>query len=177
MRLAFTGKREHGKTTCAEFTGITTCLHHTTAMRSALYTGLRSVGLIADHEDLFGKMKHPLIARIYQLLGEYERAKDPDIFVKVLCNQIDKAYVENGSLAVDDVRFPNEANALRARGFVIVRVVRPGYISSDGRDPNHITETEMDLIEPDYTIINDGDLRKLRSEVEYVVSAIEVRGK
>lgn len=177
MRIAFTGKREHGKTTCAEFTGIATCLHFTSAMRSAIYRGLCDTGLIAEHEDFFGKRKHPIIARVYQLVGEYERSKDPDIFVKVLCNQIDRGFSENGSLTIDDVRFVNEEKALRERGFVIVRVVRPGYVSGDGRDPNHITETAMDAIEPDYTIVNDKDLDKLQREVEYVVSAIEIRGK
>lgn len=52
----------------------------------------------------------------------------------------------------DDVRFPNEADAIRARGGIVVRIDRPGAGSSSGAD--HASE-QLDF-EPDYTIHNNG---------------------
>ncbi len=66
-----------------------------------------------------------------------------------------------GRVVFSDVRFPNEAEAIRLRGGVIVRVVRTPLPSlRDGRDRTHASETALDpfLVEhpPDFTITNDG---------------------
>jgi hypothetical protein len=51
---------------------------------------------------------------------------------------------------VDDVRYINEAAAIRAVGGIIVRVVRPGLTPM-----NHSSETEQAHIVADYTITSD----------------------
>jgi len=50
---------------------------------------------------------------------------------------------------------------LRNHGFKIVRVIRPGYVHENGRDPNHKSELEMAGIKVDATIVNDGTLSDL----------------
>ena len=57
---------------------------------------------------------------------------------------------------VCDVRFVNEAAALRRQGGVIVRVERPGLVASD-----HASETEQAEIAVDTTVMNDGRLEDL----------------
>ena len=52
-----------------------------------------------------------------------------------------------------DVRFENEAEAIRKHDGIIIRVVRPGVVS-DG----HASETEMDKIAVNCTILNDEGL-------------------
>ena len=54
----------------------------------------------------------------------------------------------------DDVRFNNEARAIRSRGGLIIRVVRPGV----GRASDHMSEQ---LVSPDLNLINDGSLADL----------------
>lgn len=64
--------------------------------------------------------------------------------------------------AVTDVRFPNEADAVVAAGGVIVKVVRPSL----GDAPDlHPSETSVDQVRADFTIINDGTIDDLRARV------------
>lgn len=63
-------------------------------------------------------------------------------------------------ITVDDVRFPNEAAAIRSRGGIVVEVQRPG------RPPpaeTHVSET-FD-IEPDYIVENDGSPEDLFAKI------------
>lgn len=63
---------------------------------------------------------------------------------------------------ITDVRFPNEAEAIRAAGGIVFKVVRPSLGVSDDEHPS---ETSVDLIEADHTIINDGTLADLRTKL------------
>lgn len=62
---------------------------------------------------------------------------------------------------VTDVRFPNEVDAVRDRGGKIVRVTRPGLVSTD----QHVSETALDGVVPDAEIVNDGTLEDLAAVV------------
>lgn len=63
---------------------------------------------------------------------------------------------------VTDVRFPNEATAIRAAGGRVVKVVRPSLgVPTD----EHPSETSVDLIDADVNIVNDGTLDTLRDKV------------
>lgn len=69
---------------------------------------------------------------------------------------------------ISDVRFPNEAQAIRSKGGIIVKVERPGC-GGDG----HASETSVDGIEGDFVIENDGSLFDLLSEVLSVVDFVD----
>lgn len=60
-----------------------------------------------------------------------------------------------------DVRFPNEVEAIRARGGVVWQVVRPGVEAVN----NHISESALDGVVFDATIVNDGSLEDLEGKV------------
>jgi hypothetical protein len=69
---------------------------------------------------------------------------------------------------ITDVRFPNEVDAIRNRGGVLVRVHNPRIESID----THESETALDNYkEWDGLIINDGDIPKLIFEVEYFLDS------
>jgi len=76
-------------------------------------------------------------------LFEIERAKNPD-----------RLYV------VSDVRFPDEAQAIKRMGGIIIRLVRPSPHAS-----SHASETVQDLIEPDVTINNTSTKTHLYREL------------
>lgn len=57
----------------------------------------------------------------------------------------------NGDTVFSDVRFPNEVAAIRERGGKIVRITRPGVGPVNG----HASETAIDDIKADFTIVND----------------------
>lgn len=59
---------------------------------------------------------------------------------------------------ISDVRFPNEAEAIRAMGGKIWQIQRPGM----KRDRAHVSETDGSEFAPDLLIENRGDLEFLR---------------
>lgn len=61
---------------------------------------------------------------------------------------------------IDDVRFVNEAAAIRSVGGIIIRVERPGLTPMD-----HLSETEQAHITPDYTVANN---RSFEECLEYI---------
>lgn len=69
---------------------------------------------------------------------------------------------------VTDVRFPNEAQAIKDRGGVIVRVNRPGV----GPVNNHPSETSLNNWDFDYIIENNGTLEDLKHTVEILMDTI-----
>lgn len=66
---------------------------------------------------------------------------------------------------ITDVRFPNEFDAIKKRGGIMVRVFRQGMTSS------HISETALDTYEHDIYISNKGNIDDLVDKVR--ISIIE----
>lgn len=58
-----------------------------------------------------------------------------------------------------DVRFQNEADFVRSRGGVIVRIIRPSLKSKD----SHESELNQLAIDADYTVVNDGTPAELKT--------------
>lgn len=69
-----------------------------------------------------------------------------------------------GPIVVDDVRFPNEAAAIRAEGGVLWRINRPGQMIGD-----HASERVMREINTDETFVNDVNLTDLIVKVEAAI--------
>jgi hypothetical protein len=71
-----------------------------------------------------------------------------------------------------DLRFPDEANAVRDMGGLIVRIERPGLeaIAASG----HASETALDAIKPDLTIVNHfGSVKELQKYVTERLGQVE----
>jgi len=71
---------------------------------------------------------------------------------------------------LSDVRFPNEADAVKQHGGTIIKVVRPALLRV-GYD-EHSSEKSIDDIEEDHLIINDGPLELLYSRVKGIIDGI-----
>jgi hypothetical protein len=71
---------------------------------------------------------------------------------------------------VTDVRFPNEAEAIRAQGGVVLKVLRPGFDTGIGND--HPSEIEVDRCAYDYLLRNDRTLPELWGRVDVVLEDI-----
>ena len=67
-------------------------------------------------------------------------------------------------VVVSDVRFPNEAEAIRDADGILVRIERPGAVGS-----GHVTETALEGFVADHTIVNDGLLQDLLRRVDDVL--------
>ena len=67
-----------------------------------------------------------------------------------------------------DCRFPNEAQAIKDRGGVIIRIDRPGI----GPVNDHPSETALDDWDFDYKILNASDLESLKQTVSVILNKI-----
>ena len=109
--------------------------------------------------------KHTIRA-LMQGLGDLMRKENPDVFIECTLNSKD-------DFLVSDCRFPNEARAVKARGGIVIKVVRPDAKSSD----THQSETLIDKIEADYTLWNDTTLENLVANVDALVRVLRNLGK
>jgi hypothetical protein len=75
---------------------------------------------------------------------------------------------DGSKVVIPDVRYPNEADAIRASGGTVVRIERPGYASVN----SHISESAMDDYSFDGVILNDKDVESLREEAAKYVGYV-----
>lgn len=115
--------------------------------------------------------------RAMQTLGtEWGRGLSPTLWIDAWRRAVeDRAWKEavDGDtvlIVADDARFPNEVEAIRGLGGIIVRIDRPGA-GLGGSAGGHASET-TDLGTPDMVIINDGSLDRLHTQVDAITSAV-----
>lgn len=111
----------------------------------------------------------PEVRMMLQRLGMAARSHiHPDVWVDALFHQIEQAMDNDGPSrwVISDVRFPNEAAAVRARGGRMWCVERPGV----GPVNDHISESALSAgFHFDQVITNDGTLNDLRGLVVELV--------
>jgi len=116
--------------------------------------------------DATCRLKQMTFGRVLQLLGT-ECVRET-LGKETWINLLFRDWKPADPLVIADVRFPNEATAVRIRGGVIVRIRRGesgAILSEDGRSMKHASETEQLAIEADYTIENNGSLEDLRARL------------
>ena len=82
-------------------------------------------------------------------LGEFCRFHDNEYWIKrglSKCNKDDKHYV------FDDVRYKNEANAIRERGGLVIRINRYEKQNPYGKDLDVPSETDLDDYKFDFVV-------------------------
>ena len=104
--------------------------------------------------------------KILQLLGTEcgRRIIHPDIWV----NSTISEYTNEQNWIITDVRFPNEAAAIRERDGILIKIERP----TDDLNATHESETALDNYEFDYIIENTGTLEQLKKMVESLTKII-----
>jgi hypothetical protein len=99
----------------------------------------------------------------------------PDIWVNSLFSEYKVIDIEkrawNGTVIdytdcfpkwiITDVRFENEADAIKKRGGILIKIERP----NDNNDDQHSSETSLNDIKFDYTVTNDGTLYDLKNKI------------
>lgn len=115
--------------------------------------------------------KPPVVRALLQNYGtNVRRADDPDHWVNLWKSRSSEV---GNHIVVDDVRFINEAQAIRDAGGVLVRVIKTDCTVA-GTD-KHISETEHLEIEEDFEIATtSGNMERLYGLVEGVVSELSV---
>jgi hypothetical protein len=105
------------------------------------------------------------VVDLWIAVGRKMREVYPDVWLEATLSEY-----ERGSLIIRDVRFPNEAEAIRERGGTLIKVTRPGQVvrGSDAEIPDDYAW--------DYVIQNTGTIEELRNKCRLVVDSI-CRGK
>ncbi|MFI7069537.1 deoxynucleotide monophosphate kinase family protein [Micromonospora sediminicola] len=109
--------------------------------------------------------EHREVRRTLQQFGIGIRHLQPDFWVRVVMDEVDHY---PGPVVITDVRFPNEAAAIKAAGGSLVRVIRPGQDESD----QHISETALSDYSADFELLNDSDLHSLLNKVDALASML-----
>lgn len=73
----------------------------------------------------------------------------------------EKCSVIESNWLVTDTRFYNEAQAIKERGGLVIRIIR----GEENYENKHISETALKGYPFDYVIYNNGDLKELETEV------------
>lgn len=85
----------------------------------------------------------------------------PGFWLDVALRQIDESRADGGSVVIDDVRFRNEADAIRERGGTLVYISRPG-VEVESAYENQLVDYRFDVIIPNTgsveTLYNAADL-------------------
>ena len=103
----------------------------------------------------------PEVRGILPRLGRAVRGQDPDFWLDMGLRSFNEA---SGPVVVTDVRFPNEADAIRASGGRLVRIVRPGQLDDDADESEHA----LDDYEADTVVVNDAGIDKLEAAARIV---------
>lgn len=128
-----------------------------------------------------GKPRHH-----YQFIGQQLRQLDKDVWIKYLLNTVEEAENKTDSdefhVVVCDGRQENEAERMRENGYVVIKVeadedIRLARIKASGDTFNpeqlyHETELQVDKINADFTIKNNGTLAELRHAVFITMAKI-----
>lgn len=175
--IGFVGKKGAGKSSCAvHIANNFPCTIHPFAFR--IKQVLKSLGLTTHeimsrewrdrpHKNLSGFTVREFMQRFGT---DFCRdTLDQDFWVNLWKQDI-KAHV--ATVIVDDVRMLNEAEAVRSLGGVLIRIVNPHNDNND----LHRSETEMDQIECDYSILNNGSLEDLCKELEKLMTRPPLSG-
>ncbi|MFJ9207488.1 hypothetical protein [Streptomyces sp. NPDC102264] len=111
------------------------------------------------------KTSYTEVRRTLQNLGEGIRADDPDFWLRMGLDKIRIADRWSLPVVVSDVRYANEADALRAAGALMVRIERPGA-TAGSEAARHVSELDLDAYPADVTIPNAGSLGDLHALVD-----------
>lgn len=182
MIVALTGKKRSGKTTAARV--FQEFMYSKHSLAEGIKKAAKSIFLLTD-EQLYGNEKEVKIPYlnttprklmqvigtelfqydIYKYIPELEEAVPKrELWVRMFQRKYQlykKEFRTEPKVVIDDLRFKHEEKVLREMGAVIVKIVRPQITHTD----THPSETEIEEIREDHTIINDSSISKFKSKI------------
>lgn len=121
--------------------------------------------LLGPERDWERAKSHPDVRALLQRLGTEcgRKVLGEDVWVRATMDKV----TDHDHVVITDVRFPNEAEAVRAAGGLMVRIVRPGVEAVN----RHASETALDGFDFDVVVVNDGDAALLGRRLLALVEA------
>lgn len=112
---------------------------------------------------------------------------DADVWIRKCLAEVQRAYYANLDFraVISDVRQLNEADALAARSYVLIRVTAPDGLRIERAvnsgdtfnyaDLAHGTETALDGYAADFTVVNDGTLDALYAQIDEIIAGLTLK--
>lgn len=190
MIIGLSGYKQSGKNTVADI--ITKAFPHYTQKAFAtklkectsLITGCNILDLEVEEFKNSIYKNNITYRKILQVLGtEVGRSIYADIWIDALF----KDYSEGSNWVITDVRFPNEAKAIKDKGGIIIRINRPRFcegctminlnsqdcfdcvVFQDDYNDFHESEIALDEYPFEYIIDNNKDLTSLQTSVIFTL--------
>jgi hypothetical protein len=106
------------------------------------------------------------VREFLQTLGtEVLRTYNPDIWVNTLFNQYN-----NNNWIITDLRYPNEADAIKSRSGINIRINREGVKPTN----SHISEVILDDYPFDFVVENNSSLEDFREELKKILKQCNI---
>ncbi|OKI00151.1 hypothetical protein A6A06_23585 [Streptomyces sp. CB02923] len=112
------------------------------------------------------KDRFPEVRRTLQKAGQAVRDGDAGHWLSLALDKVVVADTWRLPVVISDCRYPNEAEALKARGFRLVRVLRPDV---NGSGAAHESETALDGYPADVNVANVGTVAELNSLADALI--------
>lgn len=143
--IAFTGLAGSGKSYAAKWFKLRTGYHYTEFSFSSTIKRIACEIGWDGNKDKNGR-------RLLQEIGTAGRRYSKDTWLRFM--------PKDKPLIIDDLRYTNEADAIRQFDSSIIRVIRPGLVPA-----KHSSERGQSRIKVDFSIPNDGRIEEL---LEYI---------
>jgi hypothetical protein len=160
--------------------------HGFTILSFAFELKMELVAAGFDYHDVWLKPTSPEMRALLQAWGTMRRKQDPMYWIDKLMLKVERAIEDGRDIAIDDMRYVNEAEALAQEGAVLVRVKKLWYGHNttvscqslnkyapmeDRSAERHPSECDLDdYMGFDYSLeANEGDLEALRARIDGIV--------
>lgn len=122
---------------------------------------------VQDVVDLYGeeeaKLKFEELRRLYVIMGtDVGRDIDENLWLNIFKRNA----AQHEKVVVTDVRFPNEALAIREMDGIVLNIYRPGTEKIN----NHVSEDGLPSELFDFQIENSGSIGYLQAEVDRILN-------
>ncbi|MBA2565559.1 MAG: hypothetical protein H0V09_09085 [Gemmatimonadetes bacterium] len=156
--LAIGGTMQVGKTTCAD--------HLAARHGYARYALADPIKEIAIGSFGWDGRKDDRGRRLLQEIGSAGRRYDPRMWLRRFDAWL--ASRPGAPVVIDDLRLTLEADHLRAKGFLILLLRRPGFHPRTEAPAllQHETETELERVRADLTLVNAGSVADLLRQID-----------
>ena len=156
IKIGLCGKMRAGKDTAADFLQKKIEADGFKVIRLAFADPLKRIAGVVQKQLRLPEEKD---RELLQMLGQWARSKEKNIWVQQIERVLDSNYMQDTAVIVTDVRFPNENESLKARGFTVLRIeARECLRIARGAEPstlNDISETAMDEVPVDMVVENN----------------------
>lgn len=171
MIVGLIGRAGSGKTTAAKvITGELNFEKH--AFADPLKKMLINAGMCTYDECYVEKTEQS--RWLMQKVGTeiFRNQVDDNWWILQAKGMVSEALTRIPNVVLDDVRFPNEADAIKDMGGILIKIEREGHLQ-DKTDHTHASETQIDKIEYDHIITaKSGDVDGLISSVRELMKTL-----